>query len=133
MIRELPSLTALQAFEAALRHQSFTRAGGMAPLSIKGRIRRRSRSSAPEINRLVPDSPRPSSLPTVLPLSSARWAFATSASGYVDRTSDYPLFVSSVEDRLHTWGCGLLQNGATWRFRCATDMSSRDGGRPWRG
>lgn len=59
----------------------------------------------------------------------ARVATSAAADGYTDLTAQYPLFVASVEDRLGSWGCGLLRgsDGVTHRFRCATDTQGPHG------
>ncbi|MBI2567344.1 MAG: hypothetical protein HYV63_09965 [Candidatus Schekmanbacteria bacterium] len=42
----------------------------------------------------------------------------------VDLTDSYPRFVDSVEDILHTYGCGLIRRpNSVFRFRCATDTA----------
>lgn len=52
----------------------------------------------------------------------ARVYKSTVGTSYTDISSKYPEYLASIEDRLKTYGCGLLKKktSATYRFRCAT-------------
>jgi len=74
-----------------------------------------------DVEALLADDPSPAEVDA----RKERVRQSAANTDYIDLSSDYPVYLASIEDYLGVWGCLLLYDPTrdTHRFRCATDTA----------